>query len=98
MLHVQKKMQIYLSSLAEAIKYVLSPIIFIVIKQRSLWRGKMDLRKKKVVKYVIWIKSTEYEMSFISLRGTGSEHLSLWQILNELSLNAHYTSDGGRNA
>jgi len=33
--------------------------------------------EKRVVKYVIWIKSTEYEMCFISLCSTGPEHLSL---------------------
>lgn len=33
--------------------------------------------EKRVVKYVIWIKSTEYEMCFISLRSSGSEYLSL---------------------
>jgi len=39
-LHVQKEMQNYLSSLAEAIKYVSSPIIFTAVKQRSLRRGR----------------------------------------------------------
>jgi hypothetical protein len=33
--------------------------------------------EKRVVKYVIWIKSTEYEMYFISLCSTGPEHLWL---------------------
>jgi hypothetical protein len=33
--------------------------------------------EKRVVKYVIWIKSTEHEMCFISLCSTGAEHLSL---------------------
>jgi len=40
MFHIQKEMQIYLSSLAETTNYVLSPIIFTVIKQRSLRRGR----------------------------------------------------------
>jgi len=40
MLHVQKEMQNFLSSLAEAIKYVPSPIIFTAIKQISLRRGR----------------------------------------------------------
>ena len=33
--------------------------------------------EKRVFKYVIWIKPTEYEICFISLCTTGSEHLSL---------------------
>jgi len=53
---------------------------------------------KRVVKYVIWIKSTEYEMCFISLCSTGSELFRSDKYLNELSLHALYTSDGGRNA